>query len=135
MFSRKCLIGVSSQLLWSSLPLRLALGGLLAYHGYLKVFGGIEGFAQALANMGFFWPLFFAWFVGFLEFLGGLSLVTGVLAPFFSFLLSIQFVIIVGFKLSKNAEYIGVLEWDILILGALITTTILFYKEVVKHLK
>ena len=49
---------------WASLPLRLILGFGFAYHGYPKLFGGHDGFAGMLTNLGIPAPGLMAWLVG-----------------------------------------------------------------------
>lgn len=50
----------------------------IATHGYAKLFGGgIEGFAQGVANMGFPFPLLFAYLAALSEFGGGLLVALG----------------------------------------------------------
>lgn len=64
---------------WASLPLRLVIGFGFAYHGYPKVFTseGHASFLGMLQNIGI--PLAgpTSWFVGILEFFGGLALIIG----------------------------------------------------------
>lgn len=60
------------------LILRVTAGLLIATHGYGKVFGGyMEQFASGVGEMGFPFPLFFAWVAGLSEFLGGIGLALG----------------------------------------------------------
>jgi putative oxidoreductase len=66
----------------ASLILRLGLGVMFLAHGLQKVFGlfggsGMSGFSKMLAGLGFSPALFWAYLVAYLEFLGGLSLITG----------------------------------------------------------
>lgn len=64
----------SFGILW----LRVLTGLGMAYHGYGKVFSGsIEGFAKAVASMGFPMPEVFAWAAALSELVGGLFLVLG----------------------------------------------------------
>lgn len=60
------------------LLLRLMLGVVFVYHGQAKLFGGIEGFAGFLTNLGVPFPELSAWLAALAEFVGGLSLATGV---------------------------------------------------------
>src|SRR5262245_11712179 len=95
------------------LALRLVVGGIFAAHGYPKLFGGEgkpvhptaarylgQGFAQAvergspakfvgaMERMGLPQPMAFAWFVGGLEFFGGIMLAIGLLTRPVAFLLA-----------------------------------------------
>lgn len=64
----------SAGLLW----LRVLMGLGIATHGYAKLFGGgIEGFAQGVAKMGFPFPLLFAYLAALSEFGGGLLIALG----------------------------------------------------------
>ncbi len=67
---------------------RVGIGLAMAWHGFPKVFGGIESFAKTVDSMGFPMPLFFAWAAALSEFLGGLLLAAGIFtrwAAFFIF--------------------------------------------------
>jgi putative oxidoreductase len=72
-------------LLW----LRILAGAGIASHGYAKIFGGgIAGFTEGVAAMGFPAPEVFAWAAALSEFLGGTLLALGLLtrpAAFFIF--------------------------------------------------
>jgi putative oxidoreductase len=62
---------------WSDIPLRLALAATFILHGYPKLFGGIEGFAGALAKMGVPMPGVMAWVAALAECGGGILLLLG----------------------------------------------------------
>ena len=67
---------------WAALPLRGVLGVVFIAHGLQKVAGlfggpGIEGFSAMLSNLGFAPPVFWAYLVGYIEFLGGICLLIG----------------------------------------------------------
>jgi len=68
---------IKSMSLWAPLPLRLAVGVVFMYHGYGKLFGGLAGFAQGLAQMGMPAPHFMAALAAGGEFFGGLFLLLG----------------------------------------------------------
>lgn len=57
------------------LLLRIALGVILVYHGYPKLFGHTRQTMDAFGHMGF--PPFFAYLAGVVEFFGGCLLVAG----------------------------------------------------------
>ena len=67
--------------------LRVILGVIFAYHGFGKLFGGIEGTAGMFGSLGIPMPLASAWLVGLVEFVGGLALIAGVGARFAAALL------------------------------------------------
>ena len=61
-------------LLW----LRILMGAGMAYHGFGKVFGGnMAQFAGGVSDLGFPFPLFFAWAAALSEFLGGICVFLG----------------------------------------------------------
>ncbi|MSO92694.1 MAG: DoxX family protein [Rhodospirillales bacterium] len=64
-----------------SYPLiRFTCGILLVPHGYRKLFqGGIPNTAKGMAAMGLEPATFFAWYIGSLEFFGGIMLAIGLL--------------------------------------------------------
>lgn len=62
------------------LVLRVALGVIMAAHGYQKLTNGpTQGFAGMLGGMGMPAPEALAWFVTLVELVGGLALVVGLL--------------------------------------------------------
>jgi putative oxidoreductase len=62
----------------ASLVLRLSLAAVMIYHGYPKVFGGIEGFATTLSSMGIPMPTVSAWISALTELLGGVAMLVGI---------------------------------------------------------
>ena len=70
------------------LPLRLILGFGFAYHGYPKLFTGEghEMFVGMLQNIGVPAAGLMSWFVGILEFFGGLALIVGAFVGIISIL-------------------------------------------------
>jgi putative oxidoreductase len=58
------------------LALRLAVGVVLAYHGWLKI-GEVSGFAGFVDSLGIPAPNLMAYVVTYLEFLGGIALIVG----------------------------------------------------------
>jgi putative oxidoreductase len=57
------------------LLLRVALGGILVYHGYPKLFGHTRDAMQAYTHLGL--PGYFAYVAGVIEFFGGCMLIAG----------------------------------------------------------
>ena len=78
---------------YAALPLRLVLGPIFLIHGYMKLFGGIEGTAAFFANLGIPLAGFFAYIVGMVEFVGGILLILGVIVKISSLVLLIDMVI------------------------------------------
>lgn len=60
------------------LLIRLMLGVVFIYHGQGKLFGGLDGFAGYLDQMGIPWPQVSALLAALSEFVGGLILIAGV---------------------------------------------------------
>ncbi|OAN67112.1 hypothetical protein A7X12_00320 [Sphingomonas sp. TDK1] len=75
--------------------MRIIVGGGLAYHGYPKIFtvSGHMSFLHIMQGMGVPFPEFLSWFVGALEFFGGLALFTGLLVSWFGLLIAIEMTI------------------------------------------
>ena len=86
---------------WGLLILRLALAVVFIYQGWAKLSGGIEGFAGMLAGIGLFAPMFFAWLVALIEFLGGILLLLGLWVRPVGFLLAI-IMLVAWFTVTKS---------------------------------
>lgn len=84
---KKCCCGSNIALL----VLRLALAVIFIYHGADKLFGatGIDGFTAMLQGLGFPAPVFLAWVVGLVEFLGGIAVLLGVFTRYAATLIAI----------------------------------------------
>ena len=68
-----------------SYPLiRFAAGVMMIPHGYGKVFGGIDRTANFFSSIGIEPAIFFAWYVGIIEFAGGICVMLGFLTRIFS---------------------------------------------------
>jgi putative oxidoreductase len=104
------------------LILRLGLGIMFTGHGLQKVFGlfggpGIKGFSGMLSGLGFAPAMFFAYLVGYIELLGGLSLILGISTRISSALLLIVMLVAAykvhlakGFFLSNGGfEYVFII--------------------------
>jgi putative oxidoreductase len=73
-------------------PVRLIVGGGLAFHGYPKIFTaeGHASFLHIMKGMGVPFPEFLSWAIGGLEFFGGLALLTGTFVSFVALLIVIE---------------------------------------------
>lgn len=80
---------------WSLTILRLVLGVIMAYHGYLKLFvkGALPATAQFFAQIGIPLASYAAVLVAFLEFAGGLLLILGLLTRWVSVLLIVEMLV------------------------------------------
>lgn len=98
---------------WGLLPLRLAVGAVFVAHGGQKLFVfGLGGTAGFMAQVGIPLPGVAAVVVTFVELLGGLALVLGLLTRLASLLLTIDMVVAVvvvhlpaGFFLPRGSEF------------------------------
>lgn len=66
--------------------IRIAAGVMMIPHGYGKIFneGGIERTAKFLSSLSLEPPIFFAWYLGLVEFVGGICVALGLLTRIFS---------------------------------------------------
>ena len=66
--------------------IRFVAGAMMIPHGYSKIIndGGIERTAKFFASISIEPSVFFAWYVGLVEFVGGLCVAIGLLTRFFS---------------------------------------------------
>jgi putative oxidoreductase len=104
--------------------LRLAVGPIMAYHGYQKIDQGVAGFADFIASLGVPAPTFFAYAVTALELGGGLLIVAGLLTRVWALLVAIEMVFTtwlvkldVGLIAPSTQPGVGA-ELDLLILTA-----------------
>lgn len=104
------------------LVLRVVAGVIFAYHGYLKLSGGVDGFGGLLDGLGVPLPLFFAWVVTLVELVGGILLILGLLTHLFSKLLAIDMLVAVLLVHAKNGLLVqnGGAEFALLLLAVMI---------------
>ena len=117
---------------WASIPLRFGIGIMFMYHGLQKAFGlfggsGINGFAQMLKGLGFTPPVFWSYVVAYVELIGGLLLILGLLTRATSLLLAVLMVVAAvkvhlpnGFSFMK-----GGYEYNFIIICACLALTML----------
>ncbi|HYS48386.1 MAG TPA: DoxX family protein [Xanthobacteraceae bacterium] len=76
--------------------IRFCAGAVVVYHGYAKLFGGFAGpVAQnVLTPLGFPAPLAWAYFLGILEFFGGMMLAVGLLTRPLALMFTVQMAIV-----------------------------------------
>lgn len=100
--------------------LRLALGVVLAYHGWLKL-GDVSGFAGFVDSLGVPAPDLMAYVVTYLEFLGGIALIIGLATRYVAALFVVEMVFtiaLVKLDVGLIASEGGVgAELDLLILA------------------
>jgi len=80
---------------WAALPLRLAFGFGMVYHGYPKLFSAEQHtqFVGMLGGMGIPLPELSAWALGALEFFGGLLIMIGALVAILSALFVVEMLV------------------------------------------
>lgn len=102
------------------LALRLAVGVVLAYHGWLKV-GDVSGFAGFVDSLGIPAPDLMAYVVTYLELLGGIALIVGLATRYVAALFVVEMVftiVLVKLDVGLIAPEGGVgAELDLLILA------------------
>lgn len=113
-------------------PLRLVLGVVFLLHGSQKLFGwfggfGIDGTASFLANYSVPAPVFFAWVLALVEFLGGIALILGLLVCVAATLLALD-MIVATFLVHWSGGFFmqnGGVEFTLLLLAALVAVIFL----------
>ncbi len=69
------------------------VGVIFLYHGYLKLDGGVDRFAQFVDSLGVPAPTFFAWLTTLFELVGGAMLIVGLLSRLVALLFVVEMVI------------------------------------------
>ena len=109
---------------WTLTLLRIVLGVIITYHGYLKLFvaGGLPGTTAFFAQVGLPLPNYSAILVAFAEFFGGLSLLLGVLTRLAAFVLIFQMLVALFKVHLKNGLLVskGGYELVLVILAGLV---------------
>ena len=111
---------------WSLTLLRIALGFIFAYHGYLKLFapGGFKGTVAFFAAIGIPLPLYSALLVSIAEFTGGIFLIAGFLAKWSSMVLIVDMLVALfkvhlknGFLIANGGiELVAALIFSLLVI-------------------
>lgn len=103
----------------ATLVLRLAVGVVMAYHGWLKL-PEVSGFAGFVDSLGIPAPDLMAYVVTYLEFLGGIALIVGLATRYVAALFAVEMVFTITLvKLDVGliaTEGVGA-ELDLLILA------------------
>ncbi|MBS3096687.1 DoxX family protein [Candidatus Woesearchaeota archaeon] len=108
---------------WTIALLRVVLGVIFAYHGYLKLFvpGGFKGTAAFLASLGIPLPLYSALIVSAVEFFGGVFLILGMVTRWSTVLLIIDMLVAFFLVHMKNGLLVskGGYEFVLVLLAGL----------------
>lgn len=99
------------------LILRVALGTIMAAHGFPKLFKDRNGTIDFFKKLAFPIPVFLATLVGIVEFFGGLSLILGFFTQIAAFLIFINMAVALGVNVIKfKKQLIGGYELDLILL-------------------
>ncbi len=113
---------------WQSLApfvLRVIVGITFALHGWQKVSGGLAGTAGFFTSVGIPAPMFFAFIVTWVEFLGGMALILGICTHWAAKLLAIDMLVaIFTVHITKGFFIPAGIELPLLLLGACISLMI-----------
>jgi putative oxidoreductase len=116
---------------WMTLPLRGVLGIVFIAHGLQKAAGlfggpGIEGFSEMISKLGFAPPIFWAYLVAYIEFLGGICLLIGAFTRIASGLLFIVMLVAMLKLHLSNGFFLmqGGYEYTLVIMGACLSLII-----------
>lgn len=103
---------------WGLLALRISVGVVFVYHGWMKL-SGMEGTIGMMQGIGLPLPAFCAWFVALLEFGGGIAIILGLFNRVVTALLAITMVVAL-LTVHTKMPYGGATELPIVLLGALL---------------
>lgn len=113
---------------WTLGLLRVVLGVIFAYHGYLKLFapGGFTGTVGFLTSLGIILPKYSALLVAVVEFLGGIFLLLGMVTKWSSLLLIIDMLVAFFMVHLKNGLLVskGGYEFVLVLLAGLVVVLV-----------
>ena len=113
-----CMNGGSRKKQWGLLVLRFVVGIVFIYHGWMKL-NGMEGATGMMQGIGLPVPMFWAWLVALVEFVGGIAIILGLFNRIVTALLAINMVVALLTVHIKMPYGTGT-ELPIVLLGALI---------------
>ena len=114
-----CMNGGSRKKQWGLLVLRFVVGIVFIYHGWMKL-TGIDGATGMMQGIGLPMPMFWAWLVALVEFVGGIAVILGVFNRVVAALLAINMVVAL-LTVHVKMPYGSATEFPIVLLGALIS--------------
>jgi len=104
--------------------MRVTLGALLVYHGTSKVFEGMQGLADHLAELGWPMPALQAFAASYIEFAGGVCIMVGLFTRPLAFLNVCMFTIITfvyhggdPFRIQEKALLFLVMSFLLALIG------------------
>lgn len=105
--------------------LRVVIGVVFVTHGAPKLFGGVEGAAGFLGQLGVPLALVAAWGLAILEFFGGISLIAGFLVTPLSLLFGAEMLSGIVLVHAANGWYVvgpgqGGVEFNVLLIAGLL---------------
>jgi len=104
---------------WGLLLLRVATGLIFLMHGWSKV-NGLSGVIAMFGHMGF--PVWVAYFIAWLEVIGGLGLILGIATRFFGAVFGIEMLVatfLIGFGRGLGLEfYLAMVSFAIALMGS-----------------
>jgi len=107
---------------WGLLALRVAVGIVFIRHGWLKL-TGIDGVEQMVASIGFPLPVFFAWVLALVEFVGGIAVLVGAYLRVASKLLALD--MLIALLLVHSHTAFAQAELAIVLLGGVLALFLL----------
>lgn len=107
--------------------LRVVVGIVFAVHGYQKITMGAAVIAGFFGSVGIPAPLFFAYVVTYVEFLGGITLILGLLTFWASLLLSINMLVALFLVHLPNGFYVneGGYEFALILLASTVALALM----------
>lgn len=101
---------------WAAVLIRLGPAIVFLTHGYLKLLGGEHDRTVALfLTVNLPLPEGLAWFVGAIELLGGLALLTGIFIRPFAALLAVEMAVAI-YKVRLPQGFVGAWEFELTLL-------------------
>ena len=104
---------------WALLVARIVLAIVFLAHGFPKL-KNLKGTGEWMASVGFKPGVFWALVAGVAEFFGGILLLGGFCTQTVAFVLTLQFIVIVIWKIVARHKFVGDLELDLVLLALLL---------------
>lgn len=107
---------------WMLLILRVIVGVMFAAHGFQKIGLGADQVASFFSSTGIIFPLFFAYFITYLELVGGIFLILGLFTHWLSKLFAFEMLVAFFMVHINNGIFVdnGGFELVAVIFGAVL---------------